>query len=264
MGRLLVNADDYGINHQVNLAVKKGIREKVIDRATLMVNMPYAEEAIEMAKDGNYLSRIGLHLNLVEGEPLTTRIKDTWICSDGVFNGQISAKRYKKGLINDKYVLHCIEDEINAQMKLFLSWDMSLLHVDSHQHSHIKPSIFPIVMRLAESNGFKSIRLASVMSSDHPKLHVRIYKEYINAQIMKLNRTHYNKDSDFPLVDIGCAFFSLKKQIKEAGGICLKNKNIEMWFHPAFVNGKIVNLYYDLPFDIQEVTNLNRIIEGID
>ncbi len=263
MGKLIIHADDYGISHEVNLAIQKGIEDGVIDRATLMVNMPFAEEAVEMARAGRYLNRIGLHLNLVEGRPLSEKIKNTWLCTDGYLNGAISNKKYKTRPIRDLEALKCIEEEIELQMQRFLSWGMPLFHVDSHQHSHIKPSIFPIVLRLAKKNGFQSIRLASIIPSDSPRLSVKIYKNYINARIKKFNSV-YRKDKLFPLVDIGCAYLSLKRQTEIDGGVFLKSNTIEMWFHPSIKNGIIINLYCDDPFSIEDLNIFRNISAGIN
>ena len=262
MSVLIVHADDYGISHEVNLAVKKGIKEGIIDRATLMVNMPYVDEAIKLAREENYLNRIGLHLNLVEGVPISDNIKNTWLCSDGRFNGEISNKKYKRGRIKDKKLLKCIEEEIDAQMKLFIQLGMPLLHVDSHQHSHIKPSVFPILLKKAKENGFNSIRLASLIPSDNPSISVKIYKSIINLRIKRYNKKNFSKNLVFPIVNLGCAFLSLKKEM-ENDSVFLVDKNIEMWFHPSLIDGKIVNLYCDVPFDANDIIGMKRSIEGI-
>ena len=262
MGKLIIHADDYGISHEVNMAIKDGITKGFIDRATLMVNMPYAKEAVEMAKEGGYLEKIGLHLNLVEGCPLTEEIKKTWLCSNGAFNGEISNKKYKMGLIRDKMVLLCIEQEIDAQMKKFLSWNMPLHHVDSHQHSHIKPSIFPIALKLANKNGFTSIRLASIIPSDSPILPVKIYKGYVNSKFKNFNINHRERHTIFPIIDVGCAYLSLKRQIDIDKGKFLCAHNVEMWFHPSIVNGKIINLFCDAPFSVEDLIEFKRISAG--
>lgn len=258
MGLLLVNADDYGISQNVNEAIKLGILDGVIDRATVMVNMPYAEEAYNLAKENKYLMKIGLHINLVEGVPLTENIKKTSLCDNGLFNGSISNAEYKTGFIKDENILKCIEEEIDAQMKKFISMGFMLRHLDSHQHSHIKPSVFPIVHKLAYENDFNSMRLASVIPSDHPKLTTRIYKKIINMRIKKFNKSRKLKDT-MPLIDAGCAFLSLKKQKDYDDGQFIKNNNVEMWFHPAIVDNKIVNLFCKEPFDVQDIVTMKKI-----
>ena len=257
MGNLIIHADDYGISHEVNLAICKGIKDGIIDRAKLMINMPFTEEAVSMATDNAYLDKIGLHLNLVEGRPITEKIKNTWLCKNGFFNGEISNKKYKNGFIKDKNILLCLAEEIDAQMKQFISWNMPLLHLDSHQHAHIKPSLFPIVMRAAKENGFQSIRLASIIPSDSPKMPVVIYKSYINRKIMTFNIQNF-KGSIFPIVNVGCAYLSLMKQTKKDEGNFIKENSIEMWFHPSLVDGKIVNLFCKGQFNINNIQWLRR------
>lgn len=260
MGKLIINADDYGISHEVNLAIQKGIRERIIDRATLMVNMPFAEEAVDMAKDGGYLNRIGLHINLVEGEPLSYEIKKSWLCSDGYMNGKISNKKYKTGFIKDKKALCCIEEEIDAQMQRFLSWGMPLLHVDSHQHSHIKPSIFPIFMKLAKKYRFTSIRLAALIQSDNPKFKTKLYKTHVNYQIKKYNKKHYDDKTEFPLIDIGCSYDSLKKELSNNKS-SITYRNIETWFHPYLENDHIINLFSKEDFNTIEMERIKQLVE---
>ena len=262
MGSLIVNADDYGISHEVNLAIEKGINENIIDRASLMVNMPFAEEAVEMAIAGRYLSKIGLHINLVEGNPLTCDIRKTWLCENGKFNGKISDKKYKKSVIADRNVLMCIEKEINAQMKKYISWNMPLLHADSHQHSHIKPSIFPVVMKCAENNGFTSIRLASLIKADNPKISTKIYKTHINYRIKEFNKTHTAFGSNYPQIDIGCAYDSLRKQIEIDDGSIFA-KNVEAWFHPSIKDGVMVNLFSKEQFDEKDIASIKVLFRRV-
>lgn len=263
MGKIIINADDYGISHRVNEAVKRGMLKGIIDRATIMVNMPFVDEALTLAKENNYFSKIGLHLNLVEGKPLTEGIKNTWLCDNGLFNGKISKNKYKTSLITDRTVLKCIEEEIDAQMKKFIAMGLPLHHLDSHQHSHIKPSIFPIIYKLAKTNHFYSIRLASLISSDNPKLGTKVYKEIINARIKR-----YNKENKsyirYPLMDAGCAYLSLKNQNQQDKGKYIRNHNIEMWFHPAMAGEEIINLFCNEPFDIQDLINFKSISAEIE
>lgn len=39
--KLIINADDYGMSESINQAIEFCLVNEVIDRATLMVNMPY-------------------------------------------------------------------------------------------------------------------------------------------------------------------------------------------------------------------------------
>ncbi|MBQ1881054.1 MAG: ChbG/HpnK family deacetylase, partial [Lachnospiraceae bacterium] len=49
MLKIIVNADDLGISQGVNEAIAECFRMRYISSTTLMVNMDYADEAVEMA-----------------------------------------------------------------------------------------------------------------------------------------------------------------------------------------------------------------------
>lgn len=255
MGQLLINADDFGISHDVNEAIIYCLKNDLIDRTTLLVNMPYTEEAIRMAREYGFEDRVGLHLNLVEGTPLSEAIRNTWLCDDnGQFNGSVSSSKYKRGLIDNR-TLKCIGIEIDAQMKRFNSYELPLKHVDSHQHSHIKPSIFPVFFRSAKRNGFYSIRLAKFMPTNLSSMPTRLYKYFLNNIITNYNKRNLPENSRYPLITMADGYLGLKKELKVNGNQILKN-NTEIWFHPSLVDGKLVNLYYELPFDVDEIQQL--------
>ena len=75
--QIIINADDFGLSKDVNEAIDICIKKDYIQRTTLMVNMPQTLEAVKLAKDGGYLNKVGLHINLIEGIPLTPDIKKT-------------------------------------------------------------------------------------------------------------------------------------------------------------------------------------------
>ena len=74
---IIVNADDFGSSIEANEGIAVSFQQQLIDRTTLMVNMPSASEAVKLASELGFTDRIGLHLNLTEGVPLTESIKDT-------------------------------------------------------------------------------------------------------------------------------------------------------------------------------------------
>ena len=69
------NADDFGKSTEINNAILTCFKDGLIDRTTIMVNMPGADEAAELAREEGFFDKVGLHLNLTEGEPLTDEIK---------------------------------------------------------------------------------------------------------------------------------------------------------------------------------------------
>jgi hypothetical protein len=60
MKTLVMNADDFGMTHDVNRGIVEAYRAGVLTQASLMVPCPWAEEAIELAK--RHGIPIGVHL----------------------------------------------------------------------------------------------------------------------------------------------------------------------------------------------------------
>ena len=70
--RVIINADDFGYSKQVNEAIENAIIAEKISSTTIMANAPFFEEAVAIAHKYDGIS-YGVHLNLVEFEPLTNR-----------------------------------------------------------------------------------------------------------------------------------------------------------------------------------------------
>lgn len=55
MEKIIVNADDFGKTHTINLAIAECFNKGLITNTTIMVNMPFADEAVEIAKQEVFL-----------------------------------------------------------------------------------------------------------------------------------------------------------------------------------------------------------------
>jgi len=73
--KIIVNADDFGMSAETNRAIVEAFENSVISSTTLMANMPGFEEACELAHRHRLLGKIGLHLNLTSGYPLSAPIR---------------------------------------------------------------------------------------------------------------------------------------------------------------------------------------------
>jgi chitin disaccharide deacetylase len=166
--RLIVNADDFGLNAATNEAIIRGHREGILTSASLMMNEPGFEQALQMARENPRLG-VGLHL--------------TFLC------GHSTLPREKiPGLVNDKQEFDCnparlgfkyffrrelkeqLRAEMLAQFERFRSTGLSLDHVDSHHHLHAHPVIFKLLIESAEDLGIKHLRLTSEPFGIHARV----------------------------------------------------------------------------------------------
>ncbi len=141
MPRLIVNADDFGYSKGVTKGIVDAHTNGIVNSTTMMVNMPYAREAAELAKKNPRLA-VGIHLVLTCGKPLRQDVPSL-INENGLFQTQ-------QQLINNESVsLDEVEREWREQIEQFLSFGLTLNHIDSHHHVHTFPKLQSVVKKLA-------------------------------------------------------------------------------------------------------------------
>lgn len=227
--RLLINADDFGYSEAVNTGIAYCFDNNLIDRTTIMVNMPALDEAKDIAEKRGFLNRVGLHLNIVEGTPLTYHIRKTQLCNpDGTFNNN-AFRITKNRLLLNRDIQRVLGEEIEAQVELFFSKGFTLKHLDSHQHSHNNLSVLEILVPILRKR-FTSIRLCRDIPFEEIAGIKKAYKKVINKKILKLN-------SDTRIMHFGsCHDVEVYLQRDSVEGV-------ELETHPAISDGKLIDMY---------------------
>lgn len=154
---ILLNADDFGRHPAINQAVARAVRGGILRSASLMAGEPAFEEAVELARSLPNLE-IGIHLTLVDGKPLLPREDvPSLIGADGRFYP--SHREFVRAYLSGRIHLEEVRLELSAQFQRIMQEKLRVTHVDSHQHVHILPGIFPIVLKLAQSYRIRSVRI---------------------------------------------------------------------------------------------------------
>ncbi len=137
MKRLLfVTADDFGASSEVNLAVIRASKEGILRYASLLVDAPCAQEAVDLAKENPGLG-VGLHLNLCDSNPALYGFKYFFLPS------------WRER----------VETEIERQMEKLRSFGIRPTHADGHINIHIHPVIFPALLRVCKKFGVFRVRV---------------------------------------------------------------------------------------------------------
>lgn len=132
MNNTIINADDFGLAENCSKAIALSFQNELISSTTACANGEYIKEAHDLATKMGFADRIGIHINLTEGTPLTKPIAaDPFFCVDGHFHGKIN--RMQKPT---RKQLQVVRNEINAQVKRLLDLGFSITHADSHHHIH--------------------------------------------------------------------------------------------------------------------------------
>jgi predicted glycoside hydrolase/deacetylase ChbG (UPF0249 family) len=150
--KLIINADDLGFSPPVNHAIVKGAVAGTITAASLMVNMPFAEEAVKNVHNKCNTLSMGLHFTLTSGQPVTEPQKiPLLVDSQGMF--RLDFLKLLMLLLSKKrnQFLKQIQAEFSAQaerMEYFAAkYNIRFDHLDSHQHVHVLPGIFDMVQK---------------------------------------------------------------------------------------------------------------------
>jgi predicted glycoside hydrolase/deacetylase ChbG (UPF0249 family) len=86
---LIVNADDYGYFRCVSRGILKAVTHGIVTATGVFANaMPFAEDAAKL-RDCDGVD-VGVHLNLTEGVPLTTELRNSLSRWSGRFPGKLS------------------------------------------------------------------------------------------------------------------------------------------------------------------------------
>jgi len=155
--RLIVNADDLGRSHSINQAVIRAHHEGILTTASLMVNEPGFDEAVELARENPKLG-IGLHLSLVCGlSALPPGKIPGLVNAHGEFSNEPVAVGFR--YFFNRGLREQLRAEIHAQFAKFRATGLPLDHVDGHLHLHLHPVIFRILMEDATQLGIQHMRL---------------------------------------------------------------------------------------------------------
>jgi chitin disaccharide deacetylase len=153
---VIITADDFGYTSPANHAIAGALRGGLVTHASLMVNMDATDEACDLLHGMNARDRIGCHLNLAEGVPLTDAMRRSkMFCKDGEFNEPLARRRFFPLSSSDKRAL---ADETRAQIAAVRNRGFSVSHLDSHRYVHTMPNIAAVVVAVARETGIGRVR----------------------------------------------------------------------------------------------------------
>ena len=155
--KIWINADDFGLTKTCTDAIFECFERKLITTTTMVANGDCFSYALEKIKGTPFVNKIGLHINLTEGKPLTDGIrKNRKFCDDGgAFIG--FPNRYSKLTKSDKKDVY---DEIEAQFNKLIQAGININHVDSHHHVHNSFRILPIILDVMKKKNVNGLRMA--------------------------------------------------------------------------------------------------------
>ena len=155
MRRLIVNADDLGMNPARSHGIFQCFEQGIVRSASLIANGSHADTAAKWAREKGL--SCGLHVNLTEDFPLST-VSDieTLVKPSGMFHEREELKRLLEN--GDVDPLH-IEREVRMQMEWCLDKYGQPSHVNGHDGIHVHPFIVPILIPILERYAVRFTRI---------------------------------------------------------------------------------------------------------
>jgi predicted glycoside hydrolase/deacetylase ChbG (UPF0249 family) len=157
VGRLIVNADDFGLTAGVNRAISELHAVGVLTSTTLMARAQATDEAIERAVRTPTLG-VGCHVVLVDGEPVSpaSAVRSLLDPRTGAFYQKLGP--FLRRLFTGRIRPGEIEVEAGAQIRLLQARGVRLTHIDTHKHTHMFPGVLRPVLRAARAAGITAVR----------------------------------------------------------------------------------------------------------
>ena len=225
----IINADDFGMDAEVNRAVIDSFHQGLCSSTTLMANLSGFEDACQSCHDHKLVTRIGLHLNLGEGAPLTDGIRKQPRFCDA--DGRFSLSSAQRTWFMSDAEKHALADEIRAQIARCRGMRIPLTHVDSHRHLHVQWGILNVLLAVARQERVPYVRIPRNCGSGIRTMKA-IYKRAVIRRIaaFKMQRTkHFGSIADY-------------LWLRDAGGA---HGSMEIMVHPRYLNSGVLADYPD-------------------
>lgn len=222
MNRVIINADDCGINKTVDVEIERFIQLGKITSTTVMANMDDLDGARRLYDLYKDKISFGVHVNLTDGEPLT---RSQALLDYGYYkeeNGKVVLngypfiyKRIPKQLHQD-IVKECV-----AQIDRVRAAGIMISHIDSHHLMLTSKSMVNMTPDILKKAGVKKMRRARNYLSVKPlSFYIRqLWFSYMKTRVKGLQSTDW--------FDMFSSFYHLNQKGFHRGG------TIELMTHPG-------------------------------
>lgn len=151
---LIVNADDYAYFRGVSRGIIEAAACGIVTATGVFANAERFDEDTPALRDCTMLDA-GVHLNLTDGRPLTPDMRKRLVRWGGRFPGKFVMAR---AVLIGTVAVKDIEVEWRAQIGRCLDAGLKLQFLNSHEHIHMLPLLFPLLQVFADEFRIPHIR----------------------------------------------------------------------------------------------------------
>jgi len=236
--RIIVTGDDFGLALPVNEAIVAAHRGGILTTASLMVGAEFANDAVERARENPSL-RVGLHLVLVEGRPISNpKCIPDLVDARGVLPNHLTRAGFR--FFFRPGIRRQLEAEIRGQFEAFRDTGLALDHVNAHNHMHLHPTVLRLTLKIGREFGLKAVRFPNeppfrswraAENSFLPRIGSRVVLSPwmgLMRRLLRQARVRFN-DFIFGMTDSGKMNLGLVTRFLRR----LPRGVTEIYFHPA-------------------------------
>ena len=151
--QLIVNADDYGYFPGISRGILDAARSGKLTATGILANSPDLKVQLQWLDAVDSLD-IGVHLNLTHRRPLTAAMAEKLSRWNGEFPG---AYPMSLMILTGQVGINEVRAEWRAQIEACQG--RKLVFLNSHEHIHMLPVLFPLILELAHEYRIPHVRL---------------------------------------------------------------------------------------------------------
>jgi predicted glycoside hydrolase/deacetylase ChbG (UPF0249 family) len=246
MSNLIINADDFGISKAVNYAIMAAMDSTICTDTTLLANFDESENAANLAISMNRTDRVGIHLNLTEGFPLSLKIRnEPRFCNQ---EGYFHNKKLKRIVMLSKSEKIAVQEELTSQIRLCRKFGIPISHADSHNHIHEEPGLGLLIMDILKNENIPYLRLTNNIGE--------------TSIVNRIYRSTYNLVLGFKGLTV-TEYFGSIKNLNNYTKMIDENSVVELMIHPGkIVDNQILDVYSNenLSLLLPQIIDRNKLI----
>lgn len=156
MTKIIINADDFGVNPTVNAATENALKNGKITSATILANSDYWENIVGIYDSLKNLTSFGVHLNLTQGRCLT---ESKVFHNVGLVDDENNFTKRAKAISEwTEELLHDVFAEWKMQVETVMEPGICISHFDGHHHVHTIEALQPVLIELCKIYNIHRVR----------------------------------------------------------------------------------------------------------
>ncbi|MBN1479390.1 ChbG/HpnK family deacetylase [candidate division KSB1 bacterium] len=229
--RVIINADDFGLNRDINRAISALVAAGIVSSTSVMANMPACDEILQLAHQVG----VGIHFNLTTGKPLESgSAVSTLIAQDGhFFDVQSLFRRLAIARLSPAH----IEKELGAQVEKLIGLGITPDHADAHESLLKHPILAKIIYKVMRKYDIHAVRTYCPL---HPAWNLQHPRRVLYTSFYMLQRRLW-KNNGFRVVHKYASLFAAgldeSDAIKRLAALFqnLSGGCVEIVVHPGLV-----------------------------